>query len=231
MKSFKNFIKVCKTQNIRLVKKKLSIQTFSNVSIRIDRKYFTIKPSGILPSKINERDCPIIRIIDGKKVKGKYNPSTDTPTHQILYKTFDQLKSISHTHSKYATAWAQTGKSIPIYGTTHADYWSGKVPVTGYLNKKQLNHYEKNTGYLIVELLKKLKVNTRNCPGVIVAGHGPFCWGNDYDSAVNYSEMLEFISEIAYYSEQIKVKSKLPAHISKKHFERKFGKNRYYGQR
>ena len=231
MKSFKNFIKACKAQNIRLVKKKLSIQTFSNVSIRIDKKYFTIKPSGVLPSKINVGECPIIRIIDGKKVKGKYNPSTDTPTHQILYKTFDRLKSISHTHSKYATAWAQTGKPIPIYGTTHADYWSDKVPVTGYLNKKQLNQYEKNTGYLIIKLLKELKLNTEICPGVIVAGHGPFCWGNDYDSAVNYSEMLEFISEIAYYSEQIKVKSKLPAHISKKHFERKFGKNRYYGQR
>ena len=231
MKSFKNFIKACKAQNIRLVKKKLSIQTFSNVSIRIDKKYFTIKPSGVLPSKINVGECPIIRIIDGKKVKGKYNPSTDTPTHQILYKTFDRLKSISHTHSKYATAWAQTGKPIPIYGTTHADYWSDKVPVTGYLHKKQLNQYEKNTGYLIVKLLKELKLNTEICPGVIVAGHGPFCWGNDYDSAVNYSEMLEFISEIAYYSEQIKVKSKLPAHISKKHFERKFGKNRYYGQR
>ena len=172
-----------------------------------------------------------IRISDGKKVSGKYNPSTDTPTHQILYKTFNHIKSISHTHSKYATAWAQSGKSIPIYGTTHSDYWAGKIPVTSYLKKNQLKNYEKNTGYLIVELLKKLKFKTIECPGVIVAGHGPFCWGNTYDSAVNYSEMMEFIAEIAYFSEQIKVKNKLPFYISKKHFERKFGKDRYYGQK
>ena len=230
-KKFKSFSKECKKQNIRLVKKNLSIQTFSNVSVKIDKNYFVIKPSGVLPNEIDINQCPIIRISDCKKVFGKYNPSTDTPTHQILYKSFKQIKSISHTHSKYATAWAQTGKSIPIYGTTHSDYWAGKIPVTGYLKKKQLKEYEKNTGHLIVNLLKKLKFETNECPGVIVAGHGTFCWGNSFSSAVNYSEMMEFIAEIAYFSEQIKVKNKLPFYISKKHFERKFGKNRYYGQK
>jgi L-ribulose-5-phosphate 4-epimerase len=122
-------------------------------------------------------------------------------------------------------------KSIPNYGTTHSDYWAGKVPVTGYLKKNQLKEYEKNTGHLITELLKKLHRDTVSCPGVIVAGHGPFCWGEKFNSAVDYSEMLEFISETAYYSEQIKIKNRLPEHISKKHFERKFGKNRYYGQK
>ena len=230
-KKYQNFSKECKNQNIKLVKKSLSIQTFSNVSLRIDNKYFVIKPSGVQPSQINVKECPIIRISDGKKVHGRYNPSTDTPTHQVLYKFFNNIKSISHTHSKYATAWAQTGKPIPIYGTTHSDYWLGNEPVTSYLKKDQLKEYELNTGYLIVKLLKKLKLNTTTCPGVMVAGHGPFCWGNNFDSAVNYSEMLEFISEVAYYSEQIKIKSKLPVHISKKHFERKFGKNKYYGQK
>ena len=230
-KKYKNYSQECKRQNIRLVEKDLSIQTFSNVSVKIDKEYFVIKPSGVSPSEININECPIIRISDGKKVFGKYNPSTDTPTHQILYKTFNHIKSISHTHSKYATAWAQTGKSIPMYGTTHSDYWAGKIPVTGYLKKKQLVEYEKNTGYLIVDLLKKLKFKSTECPGVIVAGHGPFCWGNTFDSAVNYSEMMEYIAQMAYFSDQIKVKNKLPFHISKKHFERKFGKNRYYGQK
>ena len=231
IKKYKNYSQECKKQNTRLVEKNLSIQTFSNVSVKIDKKYFVIKPSGVPPQKININECPIISISNGKKVFGKYNPSTDTPTHQIIYKTYNHIKSISHTHSKYATAWAQTGKSIPIYGTTHSDYWASKVPVTGYLKKKQLVEYEKNTGHLIVNLLKKLKLRTFECPGVIVAGHGPFCWGENYDSAVNYSEMLEFIAEVAYFSEQIKVKNKLPFHISRKHFERKFGKKRYYGQK
>ncbi len=231
MKKYKNFSKECKNQNIRLVKKDLSIQTFSNVSIRINEKYFVIKPSGVIPNKIDINQCPIIRVSDGKKVYGKYNPSTDTLTHQVLYKEFKNLKSISHTHSKYATAWAQTAKSIPIYGTTHSDYWVSKIPVTGYIKKQKLKDYEKNTGYLILDTLKKLKLKTNECPGVIVAGHGSFCWGNDFKSAVNYSEMMEFIAELAYYSEQIKVKKKLPFYISKKHFERKFGNKRYYGQK
>ncbi len=231
MRKYKNFLKECKNQNIRLVKKNLSIQTFSNVSIRINEKYFAIKPSGVLPNKIDINQCPIIRVSDGKKIHGKYNPSTDTPTHQILYKNFRNLKSISHTHSKYATAWAQTAKSIPIYGTTHSDYWVTKIPVTGYIKRKKLKDYEKNTGYLILDTLNKLKLKTKECPGVIVAGHGSFCWGDEFKSAVNYSEMMEFIAELAYYSEQIKVKKKLPFYISKKHFERKFGKKRYYGQK
>lgn len=231
MKKYRKFSKECKNQNIRLVKKNLSIQTFSNVSIRINEKYFVIKPSGILPDKIDINQCPVIRVSDGKKIHGEYNPSTDTPTHQVLYKNFKNLKSISHTHSKYATAWAQTAKSIPIYGTTHSDYWVSKIPVTDYIKKHKLKDYEKNTGYLILDTLNKLNLKPNECPGVIVAGHGSFCWGDDFNSAVNYSEMMEFIAEVAFYSEQIKVKKKLPFYISRKHFERKFGKNRYYGQK
>ena len=226
----KFFLIECKKQNVILVKKKLSIQTFSNVSIRIDKEYFTIKPSGVIPDKIITKDCPVIRIKDGKKIQGKYNPSTDTPTHQILYKNFNDLKSISHTHSKFATAWAQTGKSIPIYGTTHSDYWPSKVPVSRHIKKNELKFYEKNTGNVILECLKKNNLSISSCPGIIVAGHGSFCWGNKFDSAVKFSEMLEFVAELAYYSERIGVDKKLPDYISRKHFERKFGKKRYYGQ-
>ena len=224
------FLIECKKQNVILVKKKLSIQTFSNVSIRIDKEYFTIKPSGVIPDKIITKDCPVIRINDGKKIQGKYNPSTDTPTHQILYKNFNDLKSISHTHSKFATAWAQTGKSIPVYGTTHSDYWPSNVPVSRYIKKNELKFYEKNTGKVILECLKKNNLSINSCPGIIVAGHGSFCWGNKFDSAVKFSEMLEFVAELAYYSERIGVDKKLPDYISRKHFERKFGKKRYYGQ-
>jgi len=231
MPNYLKFLIECKKQNINLVKKKLSIQTFSNVSIKIDKNYFTIKPSGVSPNKIKTKECPIIRIKDGKKVKGKYNPSTDTPTHQILYKNFNQLKSISHTHSKFATSWAQSGKAIPIYGTTHSDYWTTEVPVVRYIKKKELKNYEKNTGNIIAEYLKKKKLTVETCPGVLVPGHGTFCWGNNFENAVNYSEMLEFIAELAYYSQRIKFVKKLPDYISKKHFERKFGKKRYYGQK
>ena len=231
MNGLNRFFNECKKQNISLVKKNLSIQTFSNVSVRIDSKFFTIKPSGVVPSKINIKDCPVIRINDGKKVKGKYNPSTDTPTHQILYKEFKELKSISHTHSKFATAWAQSGKSIPIYGTTHSDYWTSEVPVARYVTKRELKFYEKNTGNVIIECLKKRNLTVKTCPGILVPGHGTFCWGDNFDKAVQYSEMLEFIAELAYYSQRIKFSKRLPDYISKKHFERKFGKKKYYGQK
>ena len=230
MNKLNKFLQECKKQNKLIVEKKLSIQTFSNVSIRIDKDHFTIKPSGVLPHKIKDKDCPIIRIKDGKKINGKYNPSTDTPTHRILYKKFFNLKSISHTHSKFATAWAQTAKSIPNYGTTHSDYWTSEIPVTKYIKKSDLKKYEENTGNLIVDNIIKRKLTTENCPGIIVAGHGSFCWGDNFDSAVKYSEMLEFIAELALYCELIKVKKKLPNYLSQKHFDRKFGKRKYYGQ-
>ena len=227
----RKIIEECINQNILLKKKKLSIQTFSNVSIRLNDKYFTIKPSGVLPEKITLSKCPVIRIDDGKKIAGSYKPSTDTPTHRILYKKFSEIKSIAHTHSKYVTAWAQSGKSIPIYGTTHADYWKSEIPVTNFISKKELKNYEANTGNLIIKTLEKKKLNPFNCPGVIVSGHGGFSWGKKNSDAVKMCELMEFIAELAYFTEQIKVKKKLPQYISKKHFERKFGKKSYYGQK
>ena len=174
----KEIVKECVNQNKLLKKKKLTIQTFSNVSIRLNDNYFTIKPSGVSPEKIILKKCPIIRVSDGKKMAGSYKPSTDTPTHRALYKKFKEIKSIAHTHSKYVTAWAQSGKSIPIYGTTHADYWKSEIPVTNFISKKELKkNYEANTGNLIIKTLKKKKLNPFNCPGVIVSGHGGFSWG------------------------------------------------------
>ena len=152
-------IKECINQNKLLKKKKLTIQTFSNVSIRLNSKYFTIKPSGVSPDKIIAKKCPIIRISDGMKIYGSYKPSVDTPTHRIIFKQYKEIKSISHTHSKYVTAWAQSGKSIPIYGTTHADYWKSEIPVTNYISQKNLKrNYEANTGNLIIETIKKKEI-------------------------------------------------------------------------
>jgi len=232
MENQRKIIKECINQNKLLKKKKLSVQTFSNVSIRLNDKYFAIKPSGVLPEKIKLNKCPIIKISDGKKIYGSYKPSTDTPTHRIIYKKFPEIKSIAHTHSKYVTAWAQSGKSIPIYGTTHADYWESEIPVTNFISQKDLkNNYEENTGNLIVNTLVKKKLKPYNCPGIIVSGHGGFSWGRNNTDAVKMSELMEFIAELAYFTEQIKVKKKLPKYISKKHFERKFGKKSYYGQK
>ena len=225
-------IKECINQNKILKKKKLTVQTFSNVSIRLNEEFFTIKPSGVLPEDIIAKKCPIVRISDGKKISGTYKPSTDTPTHRIIYKKYKEIKSIAHTHSKYVTAWAQSGKSIPIYGTTHADYWKSEIPVTNFISKQDLNkNYEENTGNLIIKTLLKRKLNPFNCPGMIVSGHGGFSWGEKNIEAVKISELMEFIAELAYFTEQIKVKKKLPKYISKKHFERKFGKKSYYGQK
>ena len=228
----KKIVKECVNQNKLLKQKKLTIQTFSNVSIRLNDNYFTIKPSGVSPEEIILKKCPIIRVSDGKKIAGSYKPSTDTPTHRALYKKFREIKSIAHTHSKYVTAWAQSAKSIPIYGTTHADYWKSEIPVTNFISKKELKKiYEANTGNLIIKTLKKKKLNPFNCPVVIVSGHGGFSWGKKNSDAVKMCELMEFIAELAYFTEQIKVKKKLPQYISKKHFERKFGKKSYYGQK
>ena len=225
-------VKECINQNNLLIEKKLTIQTFSNVSVRLNSKYFTIKPSGMLAKDIILKRCPIIRISDGKKIAGTYNPSTDTPTHRVLYKKYNEIKSIAHTHSKYVTAWAQSGKSIPIYGTTHADYWESSIPVTKFITQKNLKkNYEANTGYLIIETLRKRKMHPFNCPGMIVSGHGGFSWGKNNSDAVKISELMEFIAELAYYTEKIKVKKKIPKYICKKHFQRKFGKRSYYGQK
>ena len=232
MDNRKKIVKECVDQNKLLKKKKLTIQTFSNVSIRLNDNYFTIKPSGVSPEEIILKKCPIIRVSDGKKIAGSYKPSTDTPTHRALYKKFREIKSIAHTHSKYVTAWAQSGKSIPIYGTTHADYWKSEIHVTNFISKKELKkNYEANTGNLIAETLRKKKLSPFDCPGIIVAGHGGFSWGTNNKDAVKISELMEFIAELAYFTEQIKVKKKLPKYISKKHFERKFGKKSYYGQK
>jgi L-ribulose-5-phosphate 4-epimerase len=232
MKNYFKLASACISQNKKLIQKKLVIYNFGNVSLRLDKDHFVIKPSGAKISNLVPNDIPIINIKSGKKIKGKLKPSTDTPTHLEIYKHNKDIKSITHTHSTYATVWAQSAKPIPLIGTTHADYWKNEVPVVKFISLKDLNKgYEKITGKLILQTLKNKKLDVYKCPGVIVAGHGPFTWGTKIDSSVIIAEILEFVAQTTFQSYLLKIKKKLPKHISKKHYVRKNGKKSYYGQK
>ena len=221
----------CIKQNRLLSKKKLVIHNFGNVSIRLDNDHFIIKPSGANLSSLRNIDMPVIKISSQKKIAGNLKPSTDTPTHLEIYKRFKNIKSIAHNHSTYATAWAQSAKPIPLIGTTHADYWKNEIPIIDYLKFKDLKKdYEKNTGKLILKTLNSKQLSPYTCPGVIVAGHGPFTWGEDIESSVINAEILEFIAKTTCLSILMKIKKKLPKYISLTHHKRKHGKKAYYGQ-
>ena len=228
----KTLIKECHIQNVNLIKKKLAIHTFGNISCRLEKNYFVIKPSGTNLSSLKFTDYPIVRISDGKIVSGKLKPSSDTPTHLFLYKNYAHIGAISHTHSKFATAWSQASRPIPILGTTHADYSKKNIPITAPLKNSQLSKdYEYNTGKAIKDCLKINKLDPSNCLGVLVRNHAPFCWGRNAQEAFNNSEILEYIAELAFISITINSKSKISKNLINKHFSRKHGKKSYYGQR
>ena len=224
--------KNCHVANVSLAKSSLVIHSFGNISSRINDKYFTIKPSGANLNILKHTDYPIIRISDNKIIKGKLNPSTDTPTHCLLYKKYPEIGGIAHTHSKFATAWSQAKKSIPILGTTHADYSQKNIQVTNPLKKSQIiKNYEKNIGNSIIDCLKKSKIKPLECPGILVANHAPFSFGINANQAFKNAEILEYIAELAYLSLQINSKSKIDINLIKKHFFRKHGPTSYYGQK
>ena len=224
--------KNCHVANVSLAKSSLVIHSFGNISSRIDDKYFTIKPSGANLNILKHTDYPIIRISDNKIIKGKLNPSTDTPTHCLLYKKYPEIGGIAHTHSKFATAWSQAKKSIPILGTTHADYSQKNIQVTNPLKKNQIiKNYEKNIGNSIIDCLKKSKIKPLECPGILVANHAPFSFGINANQAFKNAEILEYIAELAFLSLQINSKSKIDINLIKKHFFRKHGPSSYYGQK
>ena len=224
--------KNCHVANVSLAKSSLVIHSFGNISSRIDDKYFTIKPSGANLNILKHTDYPIIRISDNKIIKGKLNPSTDTPTHCLLYKKYPEIGGIAHTHSKFATAWSQAKKSIPILGTTHADYSQKNIQITNPLKKNQIiKNYEKNIGNSIIDCLKKSKIKPLECPGILVANHAPFSFGINANQAFKNAEILEYIAEVAYLSLQINSKSKIDINLIKKHFFRKHGPSSYYGQK
>ena len=217
--------------NLELVKQNLVIYTWGNVS-GIDREQglVVIKPSGVDYDKMKIDDMVVLDL-DGNIVEGNLNPSSDTPTHLELYKAFKDIKGIVHTHSTWATKWAQAGRSIPCYGTTHADYFYGEIPCTRILTQEEVESaYEKNTGKVIVETFDGLDENA--VPGVLCNGHGPFTWGKSPLNAVHNAKVLEQVAEMAYHTEQISgSREPLPQYVLDKHYLRKHGKNAYYGQK
>ncbi|MCD7905439.1 MAG: L-ribulose-5-phosphate 4-epimerase [Clostridiales bacterium] len=216
--------------NMLLPKYGLVTFTWGNVS-EIDREtgLFVIKPSGVDYDKMKPEDM-VVMDLEGNKVEGKLNPSSDTPTHLELYKAFPDIGGIVHTHSTYATAWAQAGRSLPCYGTTHADYFYGDIPCARNLTKEETDEaYEKNTGKVIIETFKGK--NPVYVPGVLCKNHGPFTWGKDAAEAVHNAVVLERVAEMNAWTERINLEAEeTPGYMRDKHFLRKHGANAYYGQ-
>ncbi len=221
---------VCRA-NLDLVSAGLVIQTWGNASgIDRQRGLVVIKPSGVPYDGMKPKHMVVVSIESGKVVEGRLKPSSDTATHVVLYRAFPGIGGIVHTHSLYATAWAQARKELPSYGTTQADYWYGDVPCTRLLTIGEIrSDYEANTGHVIVERFRKL--DPMQHPAVLVASHGPFAWGKDVADAVHNATVLEFIARLA--SETLRISPKLKpmqSALLDKHFLRKHGTNAAYGQ-
>lgn len=218
-------------QNIRLVNSGLVVLTWGNVSgIDRERGLICIKPSGVDYSQMTADDMVIIDM-DGKRVEGRYTPSSDTPTHLLLYKTFPEIGGIVHTHSTYATSWAQAGCAIPPYGTTHADAFYGEVRCTRALTKDEIEgDYELNTGKVIAELYNDGS-DAMAVPAALVKCHGPFAWGSSPEKAVDNAVTLEEIAKMALFTRQLSPSAnEVDGYLLDKHYFRKHGANAYYGQ-
>lgn len=216
--------------NLELVRRGLVLYTFGNVS-GISRKdgLVAIKPSGVPYDDLTPEHM-VISDLQGKIVDGDFRPSSDLPTHVELYRAFTNIGGVAHTHSEFATSWAQAQRSIPCLGTTHADYFYGPVPVTDPLSPEEIaTDYEKNTGVAIRRTFKDLDADA--IPAVLVAGHAPFCWGKDAHEATHNAVVVEYVAKMAYYSLGINPGARpLPVELHDKHFLRKHGKTAYYGQ-
>ena len=222
---------VCQA-NLDLVAAGLVIQTFGNVSgIDRGRGLVVIKPSGVPYDGMKPEHMVVVSLETGKVVEGRLKPSSDTPTHLVLYRAFPQIGGVVHTHSLHATAWAQAQTGIPAFGTTHADYWNGEVPCTRLLSPKEIKtDYEANTGHVIVERFTRL--DPMQHPAVLVASHGPFTWGADTHDAVHHAVVLEFVARLA--SETLRLRPEtppMPTMLLDRHFLRKHGSGAYYGQK
>ena len=216
--------------NMELQEKKLIIYTWGNVSA-IDREngLIVIKPSGVAYEDLAPGKMVVLNL-EEKIVEGNLKPSSDTPTHLYLYRNFPKIGGVVHTHSPFATAWAQANEGIPCYGTTHADYFYGEIPCTRALTQAEIEgDYEHNTGEVIVERFKNL--NYEYIPAVLVANHAPFTWGKDAFDAVHNSVVLEEVSKMALSARQLNPNVQpVSQYLLDKHFLRKHGKNAYYGQ-
>ncbi len=223
--------------NLQLVEYGLVVLTWGNVS-GIDREkgLFVIKPSGV-PYSTMTADDMVVMDLDGNKVEGRLNPSSDTPTHLELYRNFKDIGGIVHTHSSWACSWAQAGRDIPAYGTTHADFANGAVPCARGLTEAEVKgEYELNTGKVIVEEFAKRGIKPNECPAVLVHRHGPFTWGKDPFKAVENALILEEVAKMAVRTESVAFADEssnigIEQYLLDKHYQRKHGKNAYYGQK
>ena len=217
--------------NLKLVAQGLVIQTWGNVS-GVDRAsgHLVIKPSGVPYDEMKPLQMVVVSLETGETVEGDLNPSSDTPTHRALYRAFAEIGGIVHTHSLYGTAWAQAGRDIPALGTTHADYFAGAIPCTRRMTPTEIEGaYEWETGNVIIERFSEL--DAMHFPGVLVASHAPFAWGQTADKAVENAVVLENIAHLA--SETLRINPEIGAmqnELLDKHFGRKHGTNAYYGQ-
>lgn len=219
--------------NMDLPKYGLVTFTWGNVS-GIDREtgYFVIKPSGVEYEMLTSEDM-VVMDLNGNKIEGKYNPSSDTLTHIELYKKYKEIGGIVHTHSKMAVSWAAAGRNIPNYNTTHSDYFYGDILCARSLTQEEIEeNYEKNTGLVIIETLEKYNVNPMHNPGILCTNHGPFTWGKNAHEAVHNSVVLEEVAIMGFNAELLNPNIQpAPSYIVNKHFMRKHGPNAYYGQK
>lgn len=216
--------------NLELVRRGLVLYTFGNASgIARHEGLVAIKPSGV-PYEMLKPEDMVITDLEGSIIEGSLRPSSDLPTHLVLYKNFPTIGGVAHTHSEFATAWAQAGRPIPCLGTTHADYFHGPIPVTDNLSSEEiLGDYEGNTGLVICRAFENLDPNA--IPAVLVRGHGPFCWGKDAAAAAHTSVILEAVARLAYYTAGLAGSLEpLSAALHDKHYLRKHGSHAYYGQ-
>lgn len=222
---------VCEA-NLRLVDLGLVLFTWGNVSgYDKESNLMVIKPSGVPYDNMKPEDMVVVDM-DGKVVEGECNPSSDTATHLEIYKNFEGVGGVVHTHSKWGTIFSQAGKAIPALGTTHADNFYGDIPCTPALTKQQVTgEYEKQTGVQIVNTFKELELDYIAIPGVVVTNHAPFTWGKDAMKAVENAAVLEYCAEMAYYALEINPQAKMSKYILDKHYLRKHGKDAYYGQK
>ena len=222
---------VCKA-NLELPKYGLVTFTWGNVS-GVDREkgLMVIKPSGVEYDTMTAEDMVLVSLATGEKVEGKWKPSSDTDTHVALYNAFPNIGGIVHTHSRWATSWAQAGRGIPAYGTTHGDYFYGEIPCTRKMTPEEIaGRYEHETGNVIIETFGGK--NADDIPAVLVHSHGPFTWGTDPHNAVHNAVVLEELAFMAFHTEAIKPgKETMQSELLNKHYLRKHGKNAYYGQK
>ncbi len=215
--------------NLDLVEHGLVIFTWGNVSgIDRERGLVVIKPSGVSYDEMRPQDMVVMNLY-GQFVEGNLKPSSDTPTHLVLYRQFQNIGGVVHTHSEWATSWAQAGTGIPALGTTHADYFYGEIPCTRKMTKEEIEKdYELETGKVIVERFKEL--NPDQVPGVLVNNHGPFSWGTDAHNAVHNAVVMEEVAKMTFRTLQLNPETRMDQVLLDKHFLRKHGKDAYYGQ-